>query len=242
MGGYVSRVALALVIVCGLGVSQASAAAISLSGAAGFWTSPVGGSELEFVDAPGQGQDTVKWGDINGKSGYHFTPTGDATVLEGSPFLLGTFTHFNQVISGDAITEVDYALSFNLEGGVPMPLNVLLHFLHDETNNDPATCFPESVSLCDDIVTTSLPAVTSFFLGGTETRYLHLLGFSQDGGLTFANRYLSVEGGTNAAMLYGLVSAEPAPIPTPEPATLALFGAGLAAAVAARHRARRTIH
>jgi hypothetical protein len=231
-----------LTLICGLGVSPASAAAIHLDAAARFWTNPVGGSELEFVDAPAQGQDTVKWGDINGKSGYHFTPAGDATVIENTPFLLGTFTHFNQVISGDAITAVDYALSFNIEGGVPLPLNVLLHFLHDETNNDPVTCFPESVSLCDDIVTTSLPAATSFLLGGTETRYLHLLGFSQDGGLTFATRYLSVEEGTNTAMLYGLVSAEPAPIPTPEPATIALLGTGLAAVCAARRRTRRSGH
>jgi hypothetical protein len=190
----------------------------------------------------------VSWGDYYSTaagvvfygSGYAFAPTSDITdVGLDTPFLLGTFMHINNPIPSGGIGSVNYALSFDLTGLVAPPLDVLVHFDHNETWNVAGRCPTGSLSLCDDVVTTSLPGVSMFSLD-SGTKYFQLLGFSQDGGLTFSSRYLSPENGSNTAMLYGMVSSDPAPIPNPEPATLALFGTGPLAAIAARRRARRT--
>jgi hypothetical protein len=238
---WIHRIGLSISLLAGVAVVPASAAAIGLSDAAGAWINPAGTPDVQIFNVAGQGLDEAKWGNANGYSGYQFVPVSDTMLTTESPFLLGTFTHVNEVISVDAITSIDYLLSFNLVDSLPMPLEFLLHFDHNETYNDPATCLALGVEFCgDDVVTTTLPGQISFLTGGTDTYYLHLLGFSQDGGLTFSSRYFSPENGSNTAMLYGMVSSDPAPIPNPEPATIALFGTGLLAAIAARRRARRT--
>jgi hypothetical protein len=228
--------AVALAMVVAGAVSPAAAGPISLTGATGAWTNPVGGSNVTEFDL--FGTDVVLWGGLNGFSGYRFTPTGDVSNLAiGSPFALGAFTHVNMPITDDAITAVDYRLSFNLTG-VGAPIELLLQFQHDETDNDPSTCFAGSISVCDDIVTTSLPLAPLWMAEAAPFRSFRVLGFSQDGGHTFASQFFSPERGSNTAMLYAQV--EPAPIPNPEPATFVLFGTGLAVAVLARHRARRS--
>ena len=249
---WVYRFGLSVIFSVGAALAPATAGPISLSNATGEWQNaalaPASGgwlqSTLILTDGPGNGPDVAQWGEdyensFNASS-YTFLTTPDNAGIEvGTPFLLGTFSHYNNGISTNGITGIDYSLSFDILGGLPLPLTALIHFAHNETLNAAVLCPEDASNPCDDVVTTSLPGQTSFLLNGNQTLYLHLLGFSQDGGLTYGSQFFSPEGGTNTAMLYGLVSSDPAPIPNPEPATVVLLGTGLALAVyAGRRRAR----
>ncbi|XVS61715.1 choice-of-anchor K domain-containing protein [Actinosynnema sp. CA-299493] len=101
----------------------------------GAWTR-VDPDEVSHFSGLGTGE--VSWGTPvgGGKSGYSFEGHVTQLKLDGSDFLLGTFTHHNQVITM-GITQFSLYLSVILnfdDGNIQHPLP-LLAFHHDETSN-----------------------------------------------------------------------------------------------------------
>lgn len=75
----------------------------------------------------------------------------------------------------------------------------------------------------------SAPSAGVFNVGGTL--FTLQLGFSQDGGTTILNEFITTEGLNNVAGLYGHFSANVVPTPqgvVPEPASLVLTATALA--------------
>ena len=162
-----------------------------------------------------------------GQSGYDFTPNGDyIPVPLDTTFLLGTFDHFNQPVFGTFLGSVDYSFSFSTNGS-PNPLSSTFTFSHDETLNDgPCAAGPDgaSVSMCDDFVGVVASPLNTALTVGSDTYLFELLGFSKDLGQTTFSTLQSPEMQKNSAGLYGRVTLQS----VPEPATLGLFGVGLA--------------
>jgi hypothetical protein len=224
------RLVYPLVLICTLAFAiaavPAGAGPIDLTNIAGTWENPVGGN---FVS--GEGTSAISWGDgAVPDSGYLFEPGADLLgAAVDVPLLLGTFTHFNEVIPVPNLTGVDLAFGFDTNG-VPGSASALFTFAHNETPNNTGTSPAD-----DDIVTITTPIVNIPITVGTDVYFFNLLGFSVDGGVTFENVFSSVEGGDNSALLYGQLTTNP----IPEPASLLLFGGALSAVAARLRRSRR---
>ena len=183
-----------------------------------------------YLDPDSNGTDNrIEWGiptgDVNpGPSAYQFdgVDPGDAP-LDGSLFALGDFTHENFTIQFPSITgaTLGVALDFVSEG---VSQTFTYFFAHLETANDEVPCEAGGDIPCPDLV--SIPdasSVETVLLGGEEY-VLTIVGFSQDGGATILDDFLTLEGQPNTATLWGKL--EP-PAEVPAPATLALIGLGL---------------
>lgn len=205
-----------------IAAASATAAPIDVTNISGTWHNPVGGTSVA-----GTGTSVISWGDgVAPDSGYRFLAATDIlNAAVGMPLLLGEFTHFNEVIPVPNLTAVDLHFAFDTNG-VPGSVNAVFPFAHDETPNSTGTSPAD-----DDIVTITTPIVNVPITVGTDLYFFNLLGFSVDGGASFQSVFSSPEGGHNAALLYGRLTAEP----VPEPASLLLF-AGALTAVAARLR------
>jgi hypothetical protein len=242
-----------LVAIAMAGATNASATSLTLSNVSGDWFNPVPIAGITINNQAGSNVDSVRWGTPQttaGQSGYNFDPVDGAfTPLLGTPFLLGTFTHINQPITGTTLASISYSFSLDTNG-IPNSLTDTFNFIHDETPNSsvnglPSGCAPGPLgsgphtTVCDDFVTVSSVGLNQVVDVGGSLYFFNLLGFSTDGGVTIRSLFQSPEGSSNSAGLYAVVTEQPIGGEVPEPGSLVLMGTGVLA-VARRLRRPRS--
>ena len=188
----------------------------------GVWTNgqPVGAATINNATDPR----TARWGTGGALSGYNWSPAATPFNADSSgvAFSLGTFNHLNFPIGGTPITSIDLDFSLQIDGLAP--LLGTFHFIHDETPNAVPCAYP-STTPCADAVTVSSPFLNTPFNYLGVDYFFSLLGFSQDGGATTVNKFITQENQENIAGLYGVITE--IPIGVPEPSTLLLLASGL---------------
>jgi hypothetical protein len=207
------------------GCIPASADIFTLSSSLGVWSSATPPAAVTGI-----GTSQIRWGipaGGTGQSGYDyngFTPPAQNFATE-TQFLVGTFVHHNQPITGDTITAASLGITLNMTFGATNVIRTFAYdFEHVETPNATPCQFPTAPNLvpCDDRVRilNNIPSNT-FTIGGTEYT-LNLLGFSLDNGATISDIFYTREQFDNTAKLYGKVTSNLTGT-VPEPSSILLL-------------------
>lgn len=210
--------------------------AINAQSVTGTWTNAKsgGGTPSNFS---GGGTDIIHWGfpaEGGSNSGYKFA--GNAPQLNlplNTPFALGTFTHFNFPITGNALTSVDLTVNaaFVIDGS-PQNFIGTYSFTHNETPNVPT---PGDPNCCNDIVTfqNNVAQLGTVSIGGINYT-IGLLGFQTSPGGSLYTQFSTVENQQNVATLFAEISRPE--VFAPEPSTYLIMGSFLAVGAFFAHR------
>lgn len=199
---------------------------------------------------------TIRWGTPfppnTFRSGYDYTAVpGPLDFIVNPPpstagQLAGTFNHVNFPITGTFLqtVQLDIEADVAVDAFPQGKFHFIFDFTHDETPNNANPCKyggangqGVNINGCADQVTVTGSTLTQTFTVAGVQYTLDVLGFSQDGGITTTNKFLTIENSNNTAGLYARVSAVTPTVP--EPGSLALLGLGLLAAGFLRRRSNR---
>lgn len=235
--------------------APAQAAIITFSNMTATWSDVNGGLAVGFT-ANGTSDARVSWGTVDptlttGQSGYRFQGAGAPINAELPPnptndFVLGTFTHSNNPIqAGSSITGVRLTISTDvaLDGNPLGNYQFVYDVSHNETPNGDNPCadggaFGVGVNVngCADNVLMNYNLLSDSFLVDGTLYTLDIRGFELlNPPNTKVFSFWTTERADNQAYVLARVASR-AQV-APEPATLALFGVGLAAAAVRRRRA-----
>ncbi|WP_298852315.1 THxN family PEP-CTERM protein [uncultured Ruegeria sp.] len=200
---------MAAIAVAGM-MASSGASALTISGITPSWqnVTPTSG----VTESASGSTISLRWGSGSSPSGYDFTPIGTpiSGLLPDTAFALGQFTHLNFPIRGTTLSSVDLMVDILINGG-PL-VSSTFAITHDETLNRPSNC-PADTTPCDDIVTITNTLGSETFSFGGQNYVFSVLGFSQDGGSTISNGFMTVENMQNQALLYGQYTIAPVPLP-----------------------------
>lgn len=205
------------------GFAQAGLVSITSLNASWFNINP------NSITALGNGTTTatISWGTGSGQSGYGFTTstTPINNSLPPSPsgaFDLGTWTHFNNPITGTTLSSATLQLAANIfVDGVDQGIkNFLFNFSHNETPNSgtcAATTPGVNVNGCADIVNVVYSLDSDTFVVGSDVYTLNILAGS--------SYFETMEQADNAFVIQGELALRSSVVP--EPSALMLMGLGL---------------
>ena len=211
--------AVAVFLGIGLLLPTSSTRAATLN-TSGIWSGATGNTTFT-----GEESSQLFWGetstfDTTGEqSSYVFdgvVETVNINDLVNNSFLLGEFTHNNRPITatGGFLTSATLDVALNIETFSQI---FSFHFVHNETINlgIDGICPAGGVEPCPDVV--SFPdSVAEQFITLDDVEYtLTLVGFSQDGGTTLVDEFLTLEQASNTAGLYAGLTALEMPEPSP---------------------------
>ena len=251
----------------GLIATPAAADTVSFSNIVADWYAGTPAAAVTYVNnSPASIFPQAYWGGgstgINGyDSGYTFSSPSSQPVTTNSippspsaPFVLGTFQHINNPITGSSITGIDLAVTADVlitpTVGVPVnegALTFTFHFDHDETpNGSYGDACPDGghvgsgvdVNGCADHVQVSALSSTATFTIGLATYTVNIIGFEQ--GTTVTSSFWTEENATNTAKLVADVDLTSRVLGTPEPSTWAMMLVGFAGLGYAGFRSRKT--
>ncbi|WP_372966534.1 THxN family PEP-CTERM protein [Marinobacter sp.] len=236
-----------------LTASVAFAFPVELTSVEGTFENAVGGSYVS-----GEGTSQILWGakKDHKKSGYVFDGISPLpqTIVDDTPFTLGSFTHINKPITGDAISGVDLKIDLGFSGfGDAGASTGSFVFAHNETpNNAPVVvgqnyecdiwffgCWSghwedvvKNVGDVDDQVWILNQSVSSAdFQLGNNIYSLDLIGFEGN-----AETFFTAEDTNTSINLMARLNVTT--VSVPEPGTMALLGLGLLGLGITRRRAK----
>ena len=241
------------IIIALLTTGPAFASVISFNSITALWENAAPPAVASF-SGNGTGHPQARWGTPqgSGQSGYNFDAPATqpvTTTVPPSPssdFVLGTFTHVNEPITGSSITSIQLAVTMDVHIDATDLGNriFLFDFTHDETPNGDNPCAyggangqGVNINGCADRVTVTVDTQTSSFLIGTDTYTVNIEGFKISG--VTQSQFLTTESALNSADLVANVTLARDVITTPEPGSLALLSTGLIAFGAIRRRRLR---
>ncbi len=204
--------------------------ALTLNRSYGVWTGVTGGSNISYWNYQNgsyyqsqytTGENQARWGiPASGntsqfwqQSGLGFQGVGTTVFNPGDTFQIGRLRHFNNPIY-NAASAASLSLNLDFSGLGVKSFDFTLNI--DETPNSGA-CPYYSITPCSDKISWANSfGSQSFFNNGIEYT-LELLGFSAAPGSAIVTDFLSQEGGTSQAFLYGKLTALTPPPPPPPP-------------------------
>ncbi|MCC6805438.1 MAG: choice-of-anchor K domain-containing protein [Anaerolineae bacterium] len=159
-----AQLAIALVTLTSLLTMLSVSFAVDITTITPDWQSPVGSSGAPscLVVDNASSPVTVRYGDTNPllpcaaspaqQSGFGFTAGSAGTFTNGTPFLLGELTHYNnQVFASSLLTGA--TLNFNFVSSSPVLPSISSTIALDETANNLSTCPYGDTAPCADRVT-----------------------------------------------------------------------------------------
>lgn len=215
------------------------------------------GSFSNVLDGTGAGSYTVlnndsttvarlEWGKLNTNKNpaaeinyFEFDGVGSnigdplGTTTLDNLFTMGNFSYYNAPTRQDKIRGTDFTVDIHIAGYGDASLLFNLIMENTRDNSDP-------LASADTVRIGNMSEFAdpfAFAIDGQQFLF-YMMGFSRDGGQTFEEIAVSLEGAATSAEIYGRIEAV---TPVPLPAGIWFFGSGLLVLMARIRRKRLTI-